>query len=296
MLGLGEFDEKDLYDALDDLCARQETIEKALFRQYLDRNGAPPSLFLYDVTSSYLEGEHNALGEFGYNNALSTLAPRDGKKGKLQIVIGLLADLSGEPLAVRVFSGNTGDPSTVAEQIDTLTKQFAIKDVIFVGDRGMVKTAGKKALGEAGFHYISSLTDPQIRKMLASETIQLDLFAEQVCEVEADNALSTLAPGVRYVLRNNPVVQELKAHYETRRIEHRLENKLAKLRWKIATRNVLVEKSSRCKLEAGLAMLKRWMSQHKLTKIVELKLEKRKIVESVNEEAKRKSLEFAGCS
>ena len=83
---------------------------------------------------------------------------------------------------------------------------------------------------------------------------------------------------------------------QTRRIEHRLENKLAKLRWKIATRNVLVEKSSRCKPEAGLAMLKRWMSQHKLTKIVELKLEKRKIVESVNEEAKRKSLEFAGCS
>ena len=172
-------------------------------------------------------------------------------------------------------------------QIDILTKQFAIKEVIFVGDRGMVKKAGKKALGDAGFHYISSLTDPQIRKMLASETIQLDLFAEQVCEVEAD--------GVRYVLRNNPVVQELKAHYETRRIEHRLENKLAKLRWKIATRNVRVEKSPRCKPEAGLAMLKRWMSQHKLTKIVELKLEKRKIVESVNEVAKSKSLEFAGC-
>jgi transposase len=197
----------------------------------------------------------------------------------LQIVIGLLADLSGEPLAVRVFSGNTGDPSTVAEQIVILTKQFAIKEVIFVGDRGMVKKAGKQALGEAGFRYISSLTDPQIRKMLASETIQLNLFAEQVCEVEAD--------GVRYVLRNNPD--------ETRRIEHRLENKLAKLRWKIAARNMHVEKSSRCKPEAGLAMLKRWMSQHKLAKIVELKLEKRKIVESVNEVAKSKSLEFAGC-
>jgi transposase len=205
----------------------------------------------------------------------------------LQIVIGLLADLSGEPLAVRVFSGNTGDPSTVAEQIVILTKQFAIKEVIFVGDRGMVKKAGKQALGEAGFRYISSLTDPQIRKMLASETIQLNLFAEQVCEVEAD--------GVRYVLRNNPD--------ETRRIEHRLENKLAKLRWKIAARNMHVEKSSRCKPEecafnscaTGLAMLKRWMSQHKLAKIVELKLEKRKIVESVNEVAKSKSLEFAGC-
>jgi hypothetical protein len=271
VLGLGEFDEKDLYDTLDDLCDRQEKIEKALFRRYLERNGAPPSLFLYDVTSSYLEGEQNALGEFGYN--------RDGKKGKLQIVIGLLADHSGEPLAVRVFSGNTGDPSTVAEQIDTLTKKFAIKEVIFVGDRGMVKKAGKQALGEAGFRYISALTDPQIRKMLASETIQLDLFAEQVCEVEAD--------GVRYVLRNNPD--------ETRRVEHRLENKLVKLRSKIATRNEFVEKSSRSKPEAGLATLKQWMSRHKLTNIVELKLEERKIVESVSEEAKKKSLELAGC-
>jgi transposase len=228
-------------------------------------------LVLYDVTSSYLEGEHNALGEFGYN--------RDGKKGKLQIVIGLLADPSGEPLAVRVFSGNTGDPSTVAEQIDALTKQFAIQEVIFVGDRGMVKKAGKQALGEAGFRYISALTDPQIRNRLANGTLQLDLFAEQVCEVEGD--------GVRYVLRNNPD--------ETRRIEHRLEDKLAKLRAKVAKRNECVKNSSRCKPEAGLAMLKRWMSQHKLANIVELNLQKRQIAESINEEAKHKSLELAGC-
>ena len=271
VLGLGQFDEKDLYNALDDLCARQEKIETVLFRQYVQRNGAPPSLVLYDVTSSYLEGEHNELGEFGYN--------RDGKKGKLQIVIGLLADQSGEPLAVRVFRGNTGDTSTVAEQIETLTKQFAIKDVIFVGDRGMVKKAGKEALGEVGFRYISCLTDAQVRKMMARETIQLDLFAEQVCEVEAD--------GVRYILRNNPE--------ETRRVGYRLEDKLAKLRSKIAARNERVEKSSRCKPEVGLAMVKQWASQHKLSKFVELKLEKRKIVESVNEEAKEKSLELAGC-
>src|ERR1017187_9210534 len=111
------------------------------------------------------------------------------------------------------------------------------------------------------------------------DPLQLDLFAEQVCEVEAD--------GVRYVLRNNPE--------ETRRIEHRLEDKLAKLRSKIDRKSTRVEKSSRCKPEAGLAMLKRWMSQHKLANIVELKLQERQIVESVNEEAKRKSLELAGC-
>src|SRR5579884_254054 len=89
VLGLRKFDEDDLYAALDDLAARQEGIEKALFRRYLERRGQPPRLFLYDVTSSYLEGEQNELGEYGYN--------RDGKRGKLQIVIGLLADEEGEP-------------------------------------------------------------------------------------------------------------------------------------------------------------------------------------------------------
>ena len=114
---------------------------------------------------------------------------------------------------------------------------------------------------------------------MASGTLQLDLFAEKVCEVQAD--------GVRYVLRNNPD--------ETRRIEHRFENKLSKLRSKIAKRNEFVEKSSRAKPEAGLALLKQWVSQHKLASIVELKLEERKIVECVSEEAKKKSLQLAGC-
>src|SRR5205807_5364286 len=200
VLGLTSFDEDDLYAALDDLCTRQEKIERALYRRYQSRRGAqPPRLFLYDVTSSYLEGEKNALGEFGYN--------RDGKRGKLQIVIGLLTDPSGEPLAVRVFRGNTADPKTVATQIDILSKQFAVKDVVFVGDRGMVKSAGKKDLDGAGFRYISALTDPQIRKLLSEKIIQMELFTEQVCEVEADKQ--------RFILRKNPE--------EARRLQHRLE-------------------------------------------------------------------------
>jgi hypothetical protein len=231
VLGLEPFDEEDLYAALDDLHARQDKVEKALWRNYLARCGAPPALLLYDVTSSYREGEHNALGEFGLH--------RDGKRGKLQIVIGLLADPCGEPLAVRVFAGNTGDPATVAAQIDIVTQQFAIKQVIFVGDRGMVKSAGKQALAEAGLHYISALTEPQIRELLAGKTLQMELFAEQVCEVEA--------AGVRFVLRKNPE--------EARRIQHRLKDKLAKLRRKIEQRNERVQRSARSKPEAGLGML-----------------------------------------
>ncbi len=246
VLGLTQFDEDDLYEALDELCARQDKIEKTLWRNYLARCATPPALFLYDVTSSYLEGEHNALGAFGYN--------RDGKRGKLQIVIGLLADSLGEPLAVRVFAGNTADPSTVTAQIEILTKQFAIKDVIFVGDRGMVKSAGKKALDQAGFRYISALTDPQIRLLLTKKTIQLELFVEQVCEVEAE--------GVRYILRKNPE--------EARRIRHRLEDKLVKLRAKIAQRNELVEQSSRRNPQAGLAALQQWMVRYKIVALQKL--------------------------
>jgi len=271
VLGLTPFDEDDLYEALDELCARQDKIEKTLWRNYLARCATPPALFLYDVTSSYLEGEHNALGAFGYN--------RDGKRGKLQIVIGLLADSWGEPLAVRVFAGNTADPSTVTAQIEILTKQFAIKDVIFVGDRGMVKSAGKKALDQAGFRYISALTDPQIRLLLTKKTIQLELFVEQVCEVEAE--------GVRYILRKNPE--------EARRIRHRLEDKLVQLRAKIAQRNELVEQSSRRNPQAGLAALQQWMVRYKIAGLVSLRLEGRKIVETADPQAELRTLELAGC-
>src|SRR6266571_4869204 len=253
VLGLDAFDEEDLYGALDDLAARQNNIERALWRSYLARCETPPVLFLYDVTSTYLEGEHNALGEFGYN--------RDGKRGKLQIVIGLLTDPSGEPLAVRVFRGNTADPKTVAAQIQIITEQFGIRDVVFVGDRGMVKTAGKKALDAAGLQYISALTDPQIRKLLTEKTIQMELFTEQICEVDTD--------GARLILRKNPE--------EARRIQHRMEDKLTKLRQKIAERNKRVTESPRCKLEAGLKGLQQWMLRHKITGIVDLGLDGRNI-------------------
>ncbi len=271
VLGLTAFDEEDLYGALDDLAARQMKIEKALWRNYLTRCKAPPVLFLYDVTSTYLEGEHNALGEFGYN--------RDGKKGKLQIVIGLLTDPSGEPLAVRAFRGNTADPKTVATQIEILTKQFAVQDVVFVGDRGMVKSTGKQDLKGAGFRYISALTDPQIRKLLSEKILQMELFTQQVCEVEADT--------LRYILRKNPE--------EARRVEYRLEDKLRKLQQKITERNQHVEKSSRSKPEAGLRALTDWISRHKLDGIVQLRLDGRQIIAIVDPQAQQRALDLAGC-
>jgi hypothetical protein len=271
VLGLGRFDEEDLYAALDHLCAHQEQIETVLYRQYLRRRGAPPALFLYDVTSSYLEGQHNALGDYGY--------PRDGKRGKLQIVIGLLADSEGEPLAVRVFTGNTGDPVTVVAQIQIVKEQFGVEELVFVGDRGMVKSKGQQALREAGLRYISALTDPQIRRRLKEGTLQMGLFHEEVCEVEAD--------GVRYLLRKNEA--------EAAREEHRLQDKLAKLDRKVEQRNEQVKNSPRCQPEAGPRNLRVWVARHKLTGLVEPRLEGRTLVLERNPAAIGRALELAGC-
>jgi transposase len=110
VLGIQRVNEDDFYEVLDWLSTNQEKIEKKLFHA---RHAAPPALFLYDVTSSYFEGQQNELADYGYN--------RDKKKGKKQIVIGLLSDPEGDPVAVRVFEGNTNDPKTVAEQVATLT-------------------------------------------------------------------------------------------------------------------------------------------------------------------------------
>lgn len=271
VLALPTFDEDDLYRALDDLCARQEKIETTLYARYVRQHPQPPRMFLYDVTSSYLEGEKNELGEFGYN--------RDGKKGKLQIVIGLLADEAGEPLAVRVMSGNRSDPATVADQIKILQEQFRVQDVIFVGDRGMVKSKGKQALQQAQLHYITALTDPEIRRLLKQGTLQLGLFHEQICEVEAE--------GVRYVLRKN----EAEATREWRRVE----DKLRKLEARVAARNQKVKDSPRCQPEAGRRTLEDWAARHKLMSLVKLKLEDRTLLLECDLAATAKSLELAGC-
>src|SRR5512139_3471471 len=258
VLGLQAFDEDDLYAALDDLCARQEKIEQILYQRYLRRHGAPPALFLYDVTSSYLEGEHNALGEFGYN--------RDGKRGKLQIVIGLLAD-------------NTADPVTVADQIKLVKEQFGVQELVFVGDRGMVKSKGKQILKDADLRYITALTDAQIRRLLAEGTLQLGLFHQKVCEVEAD--------GLRYLLRKN--------ESEAAREQHRFQDKLAKLSGKIDRRNQQVAASARCQPEAGLRHVQTWIVRYKLAGLVEARLEARVLTLVRNDAAIERALELAGC-
>ena len=271
VLGLEPFTEDDLYAALDDLCLRQDKIEQALYRRYRLTHRGPPQMFLYDITSSYLEGEQNELADFGYS--------RDGKKGKMQIVIGLLTDVAGEPLAVRVFAGNTADPTTVPEQIRLLQEQFQVEELIFVGDRGMVKSKGRKELEQRGLHYITALTDPQVRRLRSERILQLELFSKQLCEVEDQ--------GIRYVLRRNEDTEA--------REKHRLEDKLAKLEAKIAARNLYTQQHPRCQLEAGLRQLQKWAKRHKLNGLIEFQQEGNCLRMERNPEAFEQALQLAGC-
>jgi hypothetical protein len=129
LLGLGAVDEVELYRALDWLGARQSAIETVLAHRHL----ADGALVLYDLSSSWFEGQCCELARFGYS--------RDGKKGKLQIVYGLLCAANGCPVAVEVFEGNTTDPMTLAGQIDKLKGRFGLSRVVLVGDRGMITSA-----------------------------------------------------------------------------------------------------------------------------------------------------------
>src|SRR5262249_18717529 len=156
VLGLDPFDEDALYENLDWLAGAQASIEDRLYAQRTKTN--PINLFLYDVTSSYVEGTHNALAAFGYN--------RDGKKGNMQIVIGLLCDEDGHPVSIEVSPGNTKDPQTLGAQINKVKASFGVHEIPFVGDRGMIKAQPIEALAQQGLHYITAITKPQIEKLL----------------------------------------------------------------------------------------------------------------------------------
>ena len=196
LLGLDAVDEVELYRALDWLGARQGAIETALARRHL-KDGA---LVLYDVSSSWLEGRCCELARFGYS--------RDGKKGKLQIVYGLLCAADGCPVAVEVFQGNTADPMTLSAQIDKLKARFGLSRVVLVGDRGMITSARiRDELKPAGLDWITALRAPQIRALLDTGAFQLSLFDERdLAEITAPEF-----PGERLVVCKNPLLAQERA-------------------------------------------------------------------------------------
>ena len=192
-LDVAKASENQLYAAMDWLLTRQAAIEKKLAARHISEGG----LVLYDVTSSYYQGKTCPLARFGHD--------RDGKTGCPIIVYGLLTDADGRPVAVQVYPGNTGDPKTVPDQVEALTKRFGLSRVVLVGDRGMLTQTQIDVLkNHPGLGWISALRSGAIRRLLADgHLIRTDLEAERLAEITSPEF-----PGERLVACYNPQLAE----------------------------------------------------------------------------------------
>jgi transposase len=290
VLRLDRFDEDDLYANLDWLAEHQAEIEQSLFRQ---QKLAGDGLFLYDVTSSYLEGEQNAFAAWGYN--------RDKKKGKKQVVVGLLCNSRGRPLSIEVFDGNTQDTETFASQVHKLVARFDCNDVTFVGDRGMIRGPQIAEIEKNGFHYITAISKPQIEKLLHQDVLQLDLFDEQLVDIEANSAaaedeedkvLSTeekphSPQSVRYILKRNPVrVAELaKSHSD----------KYSSVEKKVAEANVYLSQHAKARPATCQKALEAKLKKLGVADWASITLSERSFAVKRNEEAYREATKLDGC-
>jgi hypothetical protein len=196
VLGLGSCDEDDLYAAMDYLHGRQDAIQDALAARHL----AGGTLVLYDVSSAAFEGRTCPLGAIGH--------PKDGVRGRLQIVYGLLTSPEGIPVAIEVFAGNTGDPKTVAGQVTKIKDRFGITKVVLVGDRGMLTAARlREDVGPAGLDWITALRAPQVKKLVRGGDLQLTLFDQtDLAEITSPDF-----PGERLVACKNPFLEAERA-------------------------------------------------------------------------------------
>ena len=263
------FDEDDLYDNLGWLAENQEKIEDRLFS--FRRGNSKPGLFLYDVTSSYFEGDQNELADWGYN--------RDKKKGKKQIVIGLLCDEDGSPVSTEVFTGNTSDLCTFESQVKKAVKRFGCDRVTMVGDRGMIKSGQVSELEKAGFHYITAITKAQIRSLIKKDVLQLGLFDESLSEVEQD--------GVRYILRRNPIRAGEMA-------QNRAE-KLAALHRLAMDRNTYLAEHKRANDTLAWRLVIDKCAKLGLESFVTVRAEERRIIVEVDKEYLKEISELDGC-
>lgn len=270
LIGLDSFNEDDLYENLDWLSDNQASIEEKIFKAR-HKGRENPTLYLYDVTSSYLEGRDNELGEFGHN--------RDGKKGKMQIVIGLLTDGDGVPVCVEVFKGNTTDPGTFLNQIKKLGLRFGIRDVTMVGDRGMIKSGQIKELNEVQFHYITAITKPQIQKLIKGGSIQLCLFDENLCEVEID--------GIRYILRRNPL--------RAKEVEVNREDKIKKIKCLIDKENEYIRDHKKARVETAFNKIQDRVKRLEINSFCRIEVKGRSLEVKVDEDGRKEAGELDGC-
>ena len=252
-LGVEDADEDDLYEAMDWLLARQQRIEKKLAQRHL----VDGALVLYDVTSSYYEGHTCPWARHGHD--------RDGQKGLPIIVYGVLTDNEGRPIAVHVYTGNTGDPTTVADQVTKLREQFGLSRVVLVGDRGTLTQPQIDKLKEhPGLGWITALTSVAIRKLVDEGALQLSLFdRKNLAEVTSKDY-----PGERLVVCFNPLLAEERVR-KRQELLAATEQELVKLARAVARRKKKLMTQSEIGIKAGKVLGRYKVGKHFMLKIGE---------------------------
>ena len=268
-LALGVVDEDELYSALDWLAVRQPAIEATLAKRHLTGG----TLVLYDVSSSYLEGRCCPLAQFGYS--------RDGKRGKRQIVYGLLCAADGCPVAIEVFVGSTADPATLTSQVTKLKERFALDHVVLVGDRGMITQARiGNDLKAAGLDWITALRAPAIKALREAGALQMSLFDQR------DMAAITAPefPGERLIVCRNQAL----AAERTRKREDLLaatERDLARIAAAVARKRQPLRGRAEIGLEVGAVLDKHKMAKHFVLDITDTSFGFSRKIEQITEEA-----------
>jgi Transposase DDE domain len=253
VLGAGSCDEDDLYAAMDWLAARQDRIQGALAARHL----ASGTLVLYDVSSAASGGRTCPLGAIGH--------PKDGVRGRLQIVYGLLTSTGGVPVAIEVFEGNTGDPKTVASQVGKVKDRFGISRVVLVGDRGMLTAARlREDVGPAGLDWITALRAPQVKALVRDGALQLSLFDQ------ADLAEITHPdyPGERLVACKNPFLEAGRARKRESLLQA-TEADLAKIAAAVARERRPLRGTDKIALRTDRVLRRRKVAKHFTTSIGE---------------------------
>ena len=245
-LAIEDANEDDLYGAMDWLLERKERIEKKLGKRHL----AEGSIVLYDVSSSYYEGRTCPLARFGHD--------RDGQKGLPIIVYGVLTDDQGCPVAVQTYPGNTGDSTTVVDQVENLRKQFGLTRVVLVGDRGMLtRPQIDKIKEQPGIGWITALTSVAIRGLLAKGYLQLSLFDKtNLAEITSPDY-----PGERLMACYNPLLCEERGRKRLELLES-TDKALAKIAKEVARRTKKPMTESEIGFKVGKILGRYKMGKH----------------------------------
>lgn len=261
------FDENDFYDSLHWLAENQDEIEEYLFKLRMYSG----QFYWYDVTSSYFEGMQNALAAYGHN--------RDKKKRKKQIVIGLLSINNGIPISVEAFLGNTQDTQTFQSQLEKLKSRFGCKNVIIIGDRGMIRKKQKLLSHEYGFKFITALTLPEVNSLINAGYLKLADF---------DGELKSICiEGTRYIYRRNPG--------RAKETQRQRQERLATAQKRVDQENEKLQLKPNMSANLAKTRTKAYVSRLCINEWADIYINKRQLYIRVNEESLKEKSKFDGC-